>query len=229
MRHALDYRAVGQHKTQAVVKVLEQLVPNLEVQTSEMNLTGQENNVLLGKALADLGSCDVIIDATASLNVFRVLSDVALTYRNPLVWGRVFAGGIGGLLARSRPNRDPEPATLNGAYLAFCETNPFAEAGSAVDYGSQQDDGVVVAASDAEVGIIAHYLALLTLDTLIGSVEAQFPCALYLLGLKKAWVFQQPFHVVPITPEASSTVWSHPITEDGMSESLKVLKELLEL
>lgn len=229
VRHALDYRTVGQHKTQAVLKALKQLVPNLEVQTSEMNLTGQENNALLGKALADLGSCDVIIDATASLDVFRVLGEVALTYRTPLVWGRVFAGGIGGLLARSRPDQDPEPATLNGAYLAYCESNPFAGADSTVDYGSRQDDGVVVAASDAEVGIVAHHLALVAIDTLTESGEGQFPYALYLLGLKKAWVFQQPFHVIPITPEVSSTVWSRPVTDDGISEALSVLKELLEL
>ncbi len=98
-----------------------------------------------------------------------------------------------------------------------------------VAYGSQQDDGVVVAASDAEVGIIAHYLALLAVDTLTESGEAQFPYALYLLRLRKAWVFQQPFHVVPLTPEASSAGWSRPVTSDGMSEALSVLKELLEL
>ena len=229
VRHALDYRSVGQHKTQAVVKALEQLVPNFEMQTSEMNLTGQENNALLGMALADLGTCDVIIDATASPSVFRVLGEVALTYRTPLVWGRVFAGGIGGLLARSRPDRDPEPATLNSAYLAYCESNPFIGVDSTVDYGSQQDDGVVMAASDAEVGIVAHHLALFAIDTLTELGDGQFPYALYLLGLKKAWVFQQPFHVIPITPEASSTVWSRPETNDGISEALSVLKELLEL
>lgn len=228
VRHALDYRSVGQHRTQAALKALEQLVPGLEVQTSEMNLTGQENNALLGMALADLGACDVIIDATASPDVFRILREVALTYRTPLVWGRVFAGGIGGLLARSRPDRDPEPAVLNGAYLAFCELHPFAGADATINYGSQRDDGVVVAASDAEVGIIAHYLVLLAEDTLTESGEAQFPYALYLLGLRKAWVFQQPFHIVPITPEASSTKWSRPVTSDGVSEALSVLKELLE-
>lgn len=227
-RHALDFQYVGQHKTRALATVLKRLAPNLEVRTSEMNLTGQENNALLDHALTELGNCDVIIDATASPDVFRLLAEVALTYRTPLAWGKVFGGGIGGLAARSRPDFDPSPAALHAAFLSYCDANPFESDTVYVDYSLQLGDGAVVIASDIEVGILAHHLALLVVDTLIEADSTRFPYPLYLIGLTRVWVFEQPFHVIPIIPESASNGWEHPGANGDVSQAIRFLVELVQ-
>ena len=226
-RHALDFQAVGQHKTRATMKALERLVPDLEIVTSEMNLTGQENNALLSRAMESLGECDLIVDATASPGVFALLSEVALTYRKPIVWGKVFAGGIGGLVARSRPDLDPNPTKLNSAYLSYTHANPFEAGNAEVDYGAQLGDGIVVAAADPEVSIIAHQLALLAADTLSDVESERFPYPMYLLGLGREWVFEEPFHTIPIIPEDPLPEWDYASAEADRQEALRLLLNLI--
>jgi molybdopterin/thiamine biosynthesis adenylyltransferase len=123
-RHALDWLYIGHHKVNAVSDALRRIRAGIEVEVSRLNLTGQESNAALSVALKRMGRCDVIIDATADPEVFNILASVSSMSHRPLVWLEVYAGGIGGMIARSRPGRDPAPHRVRGAYHGFTADNP---------------------------------------------------------------------------------------------------------
>lgn len=201
-RHALDWDSVGEHKVDALKTMLEKIAHGVTVDVSDLHLTGQENSTLVSGALNRLGSCDLVIDATAEPDVFNLVSSVAATFDKPIIWGEVYGGGVGGFIARSRPAIDPGPQTIRLAYLDFCEKHPAPEHLRVVnDYGAQDKDGHILTASDADVSIIAHHLSRFAADTLFGSDISQYPYSLYLIGLAKDWVFEAPFATIPIATD----------------------------
>ena len=66
------------------------------------------------------------------------------------------------------------------------------------DYAAQEPDGRILVASDADVSILAHHTARLAVDTVLGCDPSAYPYSMYLIGLAYWWVFQAPFHTVPI-------------------------------
>ncbi|MFH4201964.1 ATP-binding protein, partial [Acinetobacter baumannii] len=64
-------------------------------------------------------------------------------------------------------------------------------------YGLQTELGEVWIASDADVGIIANHLARYITDALKDE-KSDYPFSMYLIGLKKSWIFEQPFEIFPI-------------------------------
>ena len=109
------------------------------VDVSRLNLTGQENVASLNSLLKRLGKRDVIIDMTASPNVFNLLTAVAIADKKPLVWAEVFGGGVGGLVARSRPGKDPDPQMMRAALTQYTASQPAPEFATSI--------GIVAAAA----------------------------------------------------------------------------------
>ena len=201
-RHALDWDSVGEHKVDALKTTLEKISPGITVSVSRLHLTGQENVALVSTDLNRLGLCDLIIDATAEPEVFNLVAAVKTAFDKPMVWGEVYGGGVGGFIARSRPAIDPGPQTMRLAYLDFCEKNPAPEHLRIVnDYGTQDKEGNILTASDADVAIIAHHLSRIAADTLLSPEVSQYPYSLYLIGLAKDWVFEAPFATIPIATD----------------------------
>lgn len=68
---------------------------------------------IMSKHIEKLGetisSCELVIETTADSAVFRMAAAICTQKKKPLVWARVYAGGIGGLVARSVPAEDPSP------------------------------------------------------------------------------------------------------------------------
>jgi sulfur-carrier protein adenylyltransferase/sulfurtransferase len=121
VRNALDWQAVGEHKVDATTSALWQIAADMEVMVSRVNLTGQESNRSISTVLTRLGDCDLVVDATANPGVFNLLAASSKAARKPLVWLEVFQGGIGGFVARSRPELDPSAQIMRSAYLRYCE------------------------------------------------------------------------------------------------------------
>jgi len=110
-RHTLDFRNVGEHKVDGVKGQLEALTNNMKVDVARLRLSGQEASSSVSHRLKQLSECDVVVDATANPRTFNVLAETVRQTDTPMVWLEVFAGGIGGLVARCRPGKDPDPFT----------------------------------------------------------------------------------------------------------------------
>ena len=198
-RHALDWRNIGFHKVEAVAQKLRYISPLTNIETLNVNLTGQESNVSVNQAMVKISECDLIVDATANGQVFNLLASVALDSKKPLLWAEVFAGGIGGLIARSRPGQDPSPQMMRRAYHQYTvETPNFDRYTVPAPYTFETNDGGVYIASDADVSVIASHLTRLIADTAVNSDESMFPYSMYLIGLSNGWIFSQPFDTKPI-------------------------------
>lgn len=227
-RHALDWRAVTGHKAAVVARACSFIDPLARVDVDMIHLSGQESNAAINRVLASLSECDLLVDATAEPQAFNLLAAVSQRARKPLAWAEVYAGGVGGLIARSRPGIDPSALAMRLAYLKYCEDHPPPpELIEAVRYDEHTARGVVTA-SDADVSILAHHLVRLAVDCLRPAEESAFPYSLYLVGLSKAWVFEAPFMTIPIdtvgigeaTPDTGET--------GGMSaDTLQFLEGLL--
>ncbi len=217
-RHALDWQAVVQHKADAMAVAIGRVTADARVDVCRLHIAGQESNASVSGALDKLAECDVIIDATANPKVFNLLAAVARTVGRPMIWLEVYGGGIGGMVARSRPRLDPIPQVMRSAYLQYCTNNPDPVVSRTNGkYMTETDDGEVLVASDADIAIIAHHAARFVPDCFIAPGSSKFPNSMYLVGLAKGWVFESPFVNVPISMASYSIGgW-----DDGKDEGLK--------
>jgi hypothetical protein len=208
-RHALDWQSVGQHKANALELAIARISPHSKVELCRLDIAGQESNALVGGALDKLAQCDLIIDATANPRVFNLLAAVARNALRPMIWLELFGGGIGGLVARSRPGIDPTAQEMRGAYLQYCTENPAPMVHQrAINYETESETGEVMVASDAEIAIVAHHAARFAPDCFVSPGQSKYPHSMYLIGLAKAWVFDAPFVNIPISMESfAATGW----------------------
>ncbi len=195
-RHALNWEDVGGHKTKVGKRLIEKISKNVEVDISDINLTGQESTLNLDSCLKKIAQCDLIIDATASEKVFNLISSVVKQEKKPFLWVGVFEGGKGGLIGRYFPDKDPLPEIIRAAYNQFCVENPFPESKTIGKYALEDQEGRIMVASDADVSVMASNTAHLALDLLLGSFGYKYQ--IYLIGLAKWWVFNEPLEVIPI-------------------------------
>ncbi|MBI4640002.1 MAG: ThiF family adenylyltransferase [Candidatus Tectomicrobia bacterium] len=227
-RHVLDWQNIGEHKVDAIAEILHRIAPNIEVDVSHLHLTGQESTASLRGALNRLGLCDLLIDATADSHVFNLMAAVATTYEKPLVWGEVYAGGIGGMIARSRPGRDPDPHSMRAVYNHFTSEIQDPRVRVADDYTAESNAGDIVSASDADVSILAYHAARLAIDTLLKREPSIFPYSMYLIGLARSWIFKAPFDTIPIaTDHLLQKQSSDPLTDEGLSNNVEFLTNLI--
>ena len=124
-------------------------------------------------ALKDLSNCDLLIDATANPEVFLLLAALAKRHGISLCWGEIFAGGYGGMIARARPGRDPNPLAVRDAYPAHLATLPDAPFKNAAGYDGDEEEPLV--AYDSDVGLVATALTRLSIDTALSRDPSEFP------------------------------------------------------
>lgn len=229
VRHTLDWKSVGAHKVDAVENQLKRISSSAYIKTSKINVTGQEATTSLSAVLSQLGNCDLIIDATASPKVFNFLSAASISYEKPMVWGEIFAGGIGGLIARSRPGIDPEPQTMRHALYETTKQFPDFDFNAFEPYGIEEETGKVMIASDADVNVIASHLTRLVVDTVSGSDSSMFPYSMYLIGLTTSWIFEAPFDTLPIkTEHLQNYSKEQKVSDEELKPTLEFIKSLLE-
>jgi molybdopterin/thiamine biosynthesis adenylyltransferase len=229
-RHALDWQAVVQHKVDSMAVAICRVAADAQVEVCRLHLAGQESNAAVSGALNKLAECDLLVDATANPKVFNLAGAVARTASRPMVWLEVFGGGLGGLVARSRPSVDPTPQDMRGAFLQFCNDNPHPAANrSTQGYAVETEDGEVMVASDADISVIAHHAARFVPDCFLPAANSQFPYSMYLIGLTKGWVFEVPFVNVPISMASfGANGWGDGKVEEIPQESAEFIVGLLE-
>ena len=204
-RHDADWRDVGLHKTDVVSRRLQLVGLRTACESWRTAIGAQVSSSEAGNVDAALDRCDLIVDATAQPEAFNHLASLVTSGRSTLVWGAVYAGGVGGEVGRSRPRKDPSPFDIR---------NVIGQVGSNEESGGQTsattgrrydgvDDGGVVAAMDADVSAVANLVTSLALDALVEREPSRYDAHAYLVGCARGWIFEGPFHVQPIVAEAS--------------------------
>ena len=229
-RNELDWVSVGMHKAEAVKEAVSVVAPEVDVKVLVARIAGQESARYAATALDTLATCDLVIDATANSAVFVLLAAICSRRQRSLVWGEVFAGGIGGLLVRSRPGKDPVPLTMRAgiqAYLETLEPAPFRIA--TTPYDVEGGNAPPLIASDAEVSQFASILTRFALDAALERDPSDFPDSAYLIGFKRAWIFTAPFHTQPISVVHPAPSETEPPEEQVASpeETIEFLRQLV--
>ena len=181
-RHDADWRDVGLHKADLAARRLRLIAPGMRCDTWRSAIGAQVSAEEAGNVNAALDRCDLIVDATAEPDVFNHLAGLIDRANAILLWGAIFAGGLGGKIGRSRPRKDPSPFHIRDSINQFYETldEPPPRATSR-KYGGN-DGGSVLTATDADVSAIASLVATLALDALIGREPSHYAAHAYLVG-----------------------------------------------
>jgi len=154
-------------------------------------LGGQEASGAVEGLINSLAACDLLVDATAEPSVFNYLCAAVAVSKKPMVWAEVFGGGFGGLIARHRPGKDPDPASIRLAIENWCRDQGKPMPRPAHRYGGEPHAPAI--ADDADVTVIAGHAARMAIDVLIPRDPPVFPHSVYLIGLAQGWIFDQPF------------------------------------
>jgi molybdopterin/thiamine biosynthesis adenylyltransferase len=196
VRHDLDWRDVGTHKVDSLADKIQLANPNAVCAKRKHRLGGQEASGSIEGLIEKISGYHLLVDATADANVFNYLCAAAAISKISLLWTEVFAGGFGGLVARHRPLLDPDPAGMRRAIENWC-----ADRGQPIERAVNRYEGgadLPHIADDADVTTIAGHAARMAIDLLIPRNPSVFPYSVYLIGLSKGWIFEQPFEVHPL-------------------------------
>ncbi|HKY20386.1 MAG TPA: ThiF family adenylyltransferase [Vicinamibacterales bacterium] len=196
VRHDLDWREIGTHKADSVARRIQLVNPGASCERRRHRLGGQEASGSVETLIESLAGCDLIVDATANPVAFNYLCAAVALGKRALVWAEVFGGGFGGLVARHRPDHEPDPASMRRMIEAWCADRGKPIARAANDYGGAEEAPLI--ADDADVTVLAAHAARLAIDTLLARTPSMFPNSVYLIGLSKGWIFEAPFDTYPI-------------------------------
>jgi hypothetical protein len=223
-RNELSWMAIGVHKNKGVRELMNLVAPGCQIEDMTHRITGQESSRRASSTLEAIASCDLIIDATADASTFVLLAAVAKRHKKPLCWGELFAGGIGGLIARARPLFDPNPLAVRNAVTGFLHNQPPAPYQTAISYDSDEIRPLI--AYDSDVGQVASALTRFAIDTLLRNTDTYFPYPAYLIGLRRNWIFSQPFDVQPIAVTGEGWQSQPSGTDESLNTALEILAGL---
>lgn len=226
-RNELGAESLGAHKADALEERLRAVAPKVTVEVWRVGLGGQESSGSTATILDALAECSLLIDATADPQAFNFVASVALRARGPMIWAEVYAGGIGGFVARLRPDIEPPPHAARRQYLAWCRSQGVRWHGQGDDYDAHRDDGPPLIADDADVAVIAAHTSRMAIDVLVRSDTSIFPHPAYVIGLAADWVFDEPFDTRPIDFFAEGE-WPLRVSGEQAGAALEYLVSLLD-
>lgn len=226
VRNELDARAVGLNKPDALGERIKEVNPTAQIVARRITLGGQESSAATDAALQRITGTDLVVDATADPQIFNLCGSACRSEKTPLIWGEVFAGGIGGLIARSRPEIDPPPHLARRQIAIWCQQQEVPwNHGNAAQYGLAIDaDKPPLVADDADVSVIASHMSRMALDILLRT-ESEFPQSAYAIGMSNEWIFSAPFDVWPIDLRPEGT-WGPEVDEHQEEEFAALAEEL---
>jgi hypothetical protein len=227
-RHILDWRDVGQRKASSVKGRLLQICAGARVRVIEDNLSWQRSAKLHASQVDALAGCDILVDATGDVPTSLMLGALAAVNERPFVSAVVFEGGIGALVARSIPDRDPAFVVGRERYIAYCEERDIEPPRSGIRrYDALSDEGDPLIADDAAASITAAHAARTVLDILeekVGSSDAAF----LLIGCTSQWLFERHGHVIGLDVGSPPASGAEPLDQEIQEFVLKLSREALD-
>jgi sulfur-carrier protein adenylyltransferase/sulfurtransferase len=227
VRHELDADSLGLHKAHGLEARLKAVAASMDVSVRRVALGGQEASGSTASALDELATCDLLIDATGDPQGFNFVASVARSALRPMVWAEVYAGGIGGFVARLRPAFEPPPHAARRQYLAWCRAQGVPWQGYDRDYGTRGAEERPLVADDGDVTVIAAHATRLAVDALVRRDASLFPYPAYVIGLSQEWIFAAPFDVRPIQLVAQGP-WANPASPERTVEAIEFMSSLFE-
>jgi hypothetical protein len=227
VRHELDVGSLGAHKAEALAARLKAITVRVNSITWRVALGGQESSGSTALVLDDLATCDLLIDATADPQAFNFVASVARNRVRPMVWAEVYAGGVGGFVARLRPRLDPHPHSARRQYLAWCRDQGVPWHGDDQDYGARGIAAEMLIADDSDVSVIAAHATRMAIDLLVRPDNTTFPHSAYVIGLVRQWIFSAPFdtHPIDFVPDGE---WTPQTSPERTEEAIVFMSSLLE-
>lgn len=216
VRNEFGWQDVGFSKLAAGARALKLVAPAASVTTWPIKIAEQGNPSLSAMVAKAIASCTLVVDATANPSAFVALAAITKRAGQSMVWGEVFGGGGGGLMARSRPGVDTDALTVRTHLYGVMKEMAPAPAGRATNYGVESEEKVYVA-SDADVGSLAASMTQFCLDTLCAD-PSEYPAAAYLIGFRKFWEFRCPFDVIPVNCPRAATPEPQTLSEQDQQE-----------
>lgn len=200
VRNELDWGEVGAHKADGLAERLKRINAQVKVDRWVNHLGGQTSVETLMTCLATLKECDLIVETTGSGQGFVYASSVSEDEGVPMVWGRVFGGGFGGYIARSRPGIEASALDVRDNIYQWFQSPGFPEppTDAGIDYAAGPDDQAPMIADDADVSVISAHLTQFAADALRESTGSEYPHSVYVIGMRKEWLFEQPFDIRPV-------------------------------
>lgn len=197
-RHVLDWRDVGFRKANAMKRRLHQIVSGAKIEVVPVNLNWQQSAKVQAEQVDKLLACDLIVNATGDAATGLWLGALADANGKPFVSASVFEGGIGCLIARSLPGRDPAFGLAKLRYEAFCDVeNVEPPTSGQRAYEAVMDGGAPIVADDAAATMCASHAARVILDVLDETVGDEDPAWL-LVGFKLGWLFRHHGHTITL-------------------------------
>lgn len=197
-RHTLDWRDVGFRKAEAVRRRMSHIVPGASIDVIPANLSWQRSAKTHADQVERIAACDLIVDATGDAPSSLLLGAIAAENGRSFISATVFEGGLGCLIARSIPGRDPPYALGRAAYSAYCDVQNVAPPASGRrTYEALNEVGEPIVADDAAVTMGASHTARVALDILddqVGDAET----AWLLMGFKAGWLFTRHGHSISL-------------------------------
>jgi hypothetical protein len=227
VRHDLDVGSLGAHKAEALAARLKAITAGITVSARRVLLGGQESSGGTASVLDELSTCDLLIDATAHAQAFNFVASVARNGLRPMVWAEVYAGGIGGFVARLRPGIEAPPHSARRQYLGWCRDRGVPWHGLDQDYGAQGIAAETLIADDSDVAVIAGHATRMAVDILVHPDDTAFPHPAYVIGLAKQWIFSEPFDTRPIdfAPDGD---WAPQMSPERTEEAILFMSSLLD-
>lgn len=226
-RNSLDWRDVGFRKANAVKRRLLHIVPGANIRAIAGNLNWQRSAEVQAEYVGAIAECDLIIDATGDVPTALTLGAIAAENEKPFVSAQVFEGGLGCVVSRSLPGRDPPFVDGRARHLAFCEQENVQPPKSGQRrYEAFTGEGQPIVADDAAVTIAVGHAARVALDILDGCVGAD-EGAWLLIGFKAGWLFKHHGHTISL--DTGTPTEAPPPEHDGEAYAfaLALAKEAL--
>jgi hypothetical protein len=203
-RHACNLSDVGRYKTRALRDLLLNISPSIELETFEVNILDQQEELI-----TIVEGCDLVVAATDSEQSKSLINQVCWPKSIPVVYGAAYNRAFGGDIFRAIPGDNPCYTCFQEAVAEYFGPPPAAtdDFSPAYEDPSRMADLLAEPGLGVDIGIIAHLMAQMTLLTLVRGTTTSlvdFPSDWLVFGNRAEWIFEKPleslFFDIPKNP-----------------------------